>query len=251
MSIKKWIQQFVRFRGYDVRWTPNALARHPEARLEVTVEMVIARRYLEVQGFYFVQVGAFDGVCVDPIGAMMRRLGCRGLMIEPHPVAFARLEQTVAGRSGVELLQAAVSDRDGELPFYSLDPAAPDAPSKAPLISSLDRGMLERELGTARDWSPWIRETRVRCTTLNHLLEERNISRLDLLQIDAEGYDARILRVLDFARWSPVIINFEHALLPQREAEHCWQMLAERGYLLHVSPPDTLAVLASAAATTA
>ena len=247
MKFKAWIQQCLRRVGYDVRWSPAVFARHPQARLEVSVEMAIARRFLAVPDFYFVQVGAFDGVCVDPVGAILRRLGCRGLMIEPEPHAFARLQAQMAGRPGLELVQVAVGDREAELPFYSLDPAAPHAPAKAPLISSLDRAMLERELGSARDWSPWIRETRVRCTTLNRLLAERDVPRLDLLQIDAEGWDARILQALDFARWSPAIVNFEHALLPRAEAEACWRMLAGRGYLLHISPPDTLAVLAPAA----
>ena len=246
MNARKWIQRWLRRTGYDVRWSPQVYVRYPQARLEVSVEMAIAQRFLAVKDFYFVQVGAFDGVCVDPIGATMKRLACRGLMIEPHPLAFARLQQNAADRPGVELLQAAVGDCEGELPFYSLDPAAPGAPAKAPLISSLDRAMLMRELPADVDWTPWIRETRVRCTTLNRVLTERGSPRVDLLQIDAEGYDARILAALDFDRWAPAIVNFEHALLPRAEAERCWQRLAGRGYRLHISPPDTLAVLPSA-----
>jgi FkbM family methyltransferase len=243
VKIRKAVQRVLRRVGYDVRWTPAALAAHPEARLEPSLAAAIARRYLAVRDFRYVQVGAFDGVCVDPLAGVVDGLEARALLIEPQPEAFARLAQNTAHRRGVELLQAAVSDEEGELPFYSLDPRAPGAPSKAMLISSLDRAMLLRELDPKVDWSPWIRTARVRCATLNTLLAERGIARLDLLQVDAEGYDGRILRALDFSRWKPGIINFEHVLMPAAEAEACWRLLVAQGYRLHVSPPDTLAVL--------
>lgn len=242
MNVRKRLQQLLRKKGYDVRWLPQALVGHPEARLEPSLAAAVAQRYLQVRDFFYVQVGAFDGVCVDPLAGVVDRLQGRGLLIEPQPEAFRRLKANTASRSDVELLQVAVSDGEAELPFYSLDPAAPGAPSKALLISSLDRAMLLRDLDPAVDWAPWIRADIVRCTTLNTILAERRIERLDLLQIDAEGYDGRILRALDFSRWAPAIVNFEHVLMPSAEAEACWRMLVARGYRLHISPPDTLAV---------
>jgi FkbM family methyltransferase len=244
MNLRKRLQRLLRHLGYDVRRTPAVLADHPEARLEPTLAAAIAQRYLAVPDFCYVQVGAFDGICVDPLAGIVDGLDARALLIEPHPEAFARLAQNTAHRRNVELLQAAVSDQEGELPLYSLAADAPGAPSKAMLISSLDRAMLLRELDPAVDWKPWIRTTRVRCTTLNTLLAERRIARLDLLQIDAEGHDGRILSALDFSRWKPGIVNFEHVLLPPTEAEACWRRLVGLGYRLHISPPDTLAVLA-------
>jgi len=240
--MKKRVQSWLRRAGWDIRWIPRALGRQPGARLELSLELVIARHYLEVDDFYFVQVGAFDGQCVDPIARMRAKLHLRGLMIEAAPAAYQQLKNNVSAPE-IELLQVAVSDRETTAPFYTLAPHAPNAPTKAPLISSLSREALLGELGDSFDWSPWIEETIVPCTTLNQILEARSVKRLDLLQIDAEGYDARILRALDFGRWSPHIINFEHALLSPVESEACWQFLIDRGYQLHVSPPDTLAVL--------
>jgi FkbM family methyltransferase len=246
MSLKKGIQKFARRFGCDIRSVPRVLARRPEAQLTVSLEMVLAKRFVEVDDFYFVQIGAFDGICVDPITRMLARLRCRGLMIEPHPGAFAQLTTNMAGRPNLELLQVAVSDTEGQLPFYCVDPAAPGAPTKAPLLSSLSRKKVLEELDPALDWNPWIREIRVLCVTLNSLLAGRNIPRLDLLQIDAEGHDGRILRSLDFTRWKPAIIHYEHARLSPEEMDVCWRELIRLGYRLHVSSPDTLAVHGSA-----
>lgn len=242
MKLKKIAQAVLRRAGYDVRWIPPVLGRRPEAQLRVSLEMVIARQWLEADGFFFIQVGAYDGVCVDPVVRLRQKLHWHGIMIEPCPASFALLAKNMSGQPQIELLQVALSDREGAVPFYTVDPEAPGAPTKAPLISSLSRETLLRELDPAIDWSPWIRETMVPCTTLDSILGQRNVTRLDLLQIDAEGHDARILRALDFERWRPRIINFEHALLAPAEADACWSTLVAQGYLLHVSAPDTIAV---------
>lgn len=242
MRPKKILQACLRRLGYEIRWIPRALARRPDAQLHVSLELAVARRCLDVPRFFFVQVGAFDGICVDPISELRTKFGWSGIMIEPQPVAFARLARNLAGQPQLKLLQLAVSDEEGDLPFFALDPATPNAPAKAPLIASLSREMLRRELDPGVDWAPWIRETRVPCRTLNSILAQEGVTQLDLLQIDAEGHDARILHALDFSRWSPHLIHYEHTRLAPAEAERCWEMLIERGYQLHVSPPDTLAV---------
>ncbi len=43
----------------------------------------------------------------------------------------------------------------------------------------------------------------------------------DLLQIDTEGYDATILRMIDFSRCRPRLIKFEHKSLSAGERAGC------------------------------
>jgi FkbM family methyltransferase len=242
LKLRKLLQSALRRRGYDIRWIPPVVARRPETELRVTLEMTAGWLSARRENLFFVQVGAYDGACVDPIAQLIRQHHWRGLMFEPHPEAFRQLSANAGRLPGVELVPAAVGEANGAATFYCVDAAAPGLPSKAPLISSLDRSMLLYNLGgRPEQWRPWIRETSVPVVTLNHFFAQRKIERVDLLQLDAEGYDGKILRSLDFARFRPAIIHFEHALLPVAEQQALWELLADQGYQLHVWPPDTLA----------
>jgi hypothetical protein len=52
----------------------------------------------------------------------------------------------------------------------------------------------------------------VQCISLNSLLKEHQVTKVDLLQIDTEGYDLEIILNLDFKVIKPKIIHFEHGL---------------------------------------
>ena len=82
---------------------------------------------------------------------------------------------------------------------------------------------------------------RVSCVTLDQLLDAQGIVELDLLQIDAEGYDYEILKTLDLSRVRPRFINYERVLLHDDEPG-CRAMLADAGYELYDWGQDTFCV---------
>ena len=81
----------------------------------------------------------------------------------------------------------------------------------------------------------------VHCWTFHQLLERHRLDHVDLLQIDAEGYDYEILRTIDFSRLRPRFINYERVLLHEDEPA-CRAMLTDAGYVLFDWSVDTLAV---------
>ena len=83
---------------------------------------------------------------------------------------------------------------------------------------------------------------KVACMTLHQLLEKHQLQQLDLLQIDAEGYDYEILKTLDFNVLKPSFINYERVLL-QEDEPACRAMLEALGYLLIDWRQDTLCIL--------
>jgi hypothetical protein len=62
------------------------------------------------------------------------------------------------------------------------------------------------------------------------------------LQIDAEGYDFKILKTLDFNKLKPKFINYERVLL-QEDEQACREMLEAQGYRLFDWGQDTLCIL--------
>jgi hypothetical protein len=68
----------------------------------------------------FMQIGANDGDFSDPVASVIRRHGLTGVMVEPIPIHFERLCSRHAGRAGITLVNAAIAETAGEMPFFYL-----------------------------------------------------------------------------------------------------------------------------------
>jgi hypothetical protein len=75
------------------------------------------------------------------------------------------------------------------------------------------------------------------------LLEEHGLNRLDLVQVDAQGYDYEIVRTIDFETVRPSIIRFEHAHLTDDQCNGCVELLASHGYRFIAERRDIIALL--------
>ena len=74
---------------------------------------------------FFVEIGANDGEQHDHLRPLILDADWRGLMVEPVPYVFERLRRQLRRRPRVTLENAAIADRDGELPFLHLVDAGP------------------------------------------------------------------------------------------------------------------------------
>ena len=75
------------------------------------------------------------------------------------------------------------------------------------------------------------------------LIEEQEITHLNLLQIDAEGYDFEVIKMIDFDIIKPSIIKFEHKNLSKRDQEKAHDLLSSNGYAIQCEDCDTFAIL--------
>jgi hypothetical protein len=132
MGVKTAVKSFLRRLGYRIQFVPTIFRDAPEAELDLRLEHLASLQYCRQKEFFFVQVGAFDGSCVDPIHTMVRRYCWKGLLIEPEPRAFAALQATYKGEPNLTLLNAAISDRDGMTTFYRVRKACPVCQARLP-----------------------------------------------------------------------------------------------------------------------
>ena len=61
-------------------------------------------------------------------------------------------------------------------------------------------------------------------------MQREYVKKVDLLQIDCEGYDWKILQTIDLGLWKPKIINFESALLSEENKRQSRLFLEKQGY---------------------
>lgn len=194
------------------------------------------------QGAFVLQIGAMDGVAFDPVNATIREMGWRGVLVEPIPDMFDALKANYANAAGLSFVNKAVATYDGVIEMTRIDPRAveEDGLSKEALgISTTmpDRGILVKAGGDLKRILEKHRRTlTVPCCTLDTLLREQTIERVDALVIDTEGADWMILQQFPIARYRPRIIFLEVVHLTPQEMQACFIYLMQAGYSLRVDP---------------
>lgn len=70
----------------------------------------------------------------------------------------------------------------------------------------------------------------IQCDTLANLFQKHHVTKVDLLQIDVEGYDYHVLKQVDFSRLRPLVIRMEWYNQPQDEKQMSRDLLKKWGY---------------------
>jgi FkbM family methyltransferase len=190
----------------NVRVLPSAAQRAP---LALDLDVIAAGLSAGRERVGFVQIGAFDGDANDPLHDPIVRLGWRGVLVEPQPEAFARLQRTYAGIDGLVFLNAAIAAERGIRPFYFIAGSEPGDPWWRGQIASFDREHLMKHIRDDRRLADQVTSRDVETLTLSDVFA-RAPEPVDVLQIDAEGHDAQIVSSLDLTTHQPEVIRFEH-----------------------------------------
>ncbi len=168
--------------------------------------------YLRKNGdLFFIQIGACDGIYVDPIYEFATRNypKVRGIVIEPLYDFFKQLEINYKKYPNIIAVNAAIHNSEKEMTLYRVDPVKLNGlPKWAKVVVSFNKNHLKLT-GSPSDA---IIQEKVHCISFDELLKNYQVTKIDLLQIDTEGYDAEIILNIDFNSIKPKIIRFEHGL---------------------------------------
>jgi FkbM family methyltransferase len=205
-------------------------------------EPLLLRHLRQNPDFFFVEIGANDGIFHDAIHSFVTREKVRGLVVEPLPDVFDELVKNYHACPGIIPVRTAIHRSLKSVTLHRPDPARlAQLGASAKGVGSLDRDWHKR--ADVPD-DCMITET-VPAMTLAELLEKYSVTRLDLLQIDAEGYDAEIIKMLDTLPVRPAIIRFEHGLsdgiMTKAAFMDCVEFLVQRDYYVLMEKNDAIA----------
>jgi FkbM family methyltransferase len=185
---------------------------------------------------FVVQIGANDGIAGDPLVNAFSKTRWSGLLVEPVPHLYEALVARYRDRPGVRVERAAVSTSDGEAPLYRLRSVPGKTPEWFNQLATLNRDVLLKHRSSVPEMESLLIEERVPTVRLETLLLRYGVSRIDLLVIDTEGHDFEILRGLDFARFRPVLLMFEHQHLSANDKAAAYALLETHGYTFKETP---------------
>ena len=103
---------------------------------------------------------------------------------EPHPVTFARLEKAVRDPR-VQAFPLALSDGDGEIPFFEYATAG----GGTHVNSTVPNSSFPRHFGLEQP-----KRITASSTTIDHFCQEHGVDRIDVLKLDIEGAELSALK---------------------------------------------------------
>ena len=197
------------------------------------------------------EVGANDGAQHDHLRSCILSRAWRGVMVEPVPYVFERLRRNYAHLPRVALENGAVGERDGSLPFYHLVDASPAERRRLPDwydgIGSFSVDTVMSHEPDIPDICDRLRSVEVPTLTFDSLCRKHEIEQVDLLVVDTEGYDWEIISRIDFSRWRPQLVIYEHFHFSPAVRVECARYLGDHGYELMEEGFDTFCLKPTAA----
>ena len=221
--LKEWLKSLLFRAGYEVR----KLSRF---------EWLLLRELATGRPFVFVQVGANDGVSFDSLYWFVTTHGATGLVVEPLADMYELLKYNYRSYPRIVPVRAAVHPSRATVTLHRVRPGSWDhLPPWATGIASVDP--LWHRISQIPDEEIVTEE--VPAVHLMTLLADYGITRLSLLQIDTEGFDVEVVKMIDFGVIRPSIIKYE-AVRPgaQDDAE---RLLRLQGYRLERCGNDMVA----------
>ena len=166
------------------------------------------------KGFY-IDIGAQDPI-VDSVSKAFYERGWRGIHVEATPAYAEALRKN---RPDEIVIEAAVSDHNGQMTFYEIPETG---------LSTGDADIAHRHVEKNFE----VQEITVACTTLAEIFALAGDQEIHWLKIDVEGMEAQVLAGWGEAKARPWIVVIESTLPnTQIETHEQWEyLLLERGY---------------------
>jgi FkbM family methyltransferase len=244
---KAGLDSLLHSRGYRLERPPGILLDYPEAELQIDLDFIMGHclvHHFEPGSFrdvFFVEIGAYDGSSNDPVHAYAKRFSWRGLVVEPQSEFFETLRHTYADQPGVIAVNAASESENGWRTLYRIRPGTPGLPVWAAQLASFDRNHLVKHRGRIPNIEDILFAQEVPCMTLDTLLDRYSVKRVDVLQIDTEGFDSEIIKMINFERIQPYVIVYEHKHLSHGQQVEALTVHQTRGYKISMSRSNTVA----------
>ncbi len=202
----------------------------------------LSKEFNKNENFFFIQIGANDGVKFDYLYDFVTANKCKGVVVEPLKTYFQSLSENYLGHPNITPVNIAIHNSKKMADVYYISPEKLDlVPEWAEGIGSLDYNH-HKKFGISSDF---IISEKIECLHLMELINKYEFKQLNLLQIDVEGYDSEIVKMIDFDIIKPNLIKYEHSHVQKNIQKQVVKLLKNNEYHVFKQGGDTIAVLKS------
>ena len=246
--IKKLIIKFLEKKGYVNKWSLTNTKNLIDS-------IYIILFSLQKKNYKIIQVGANDGFMSDPIYSFNKDYynSISYIGFEPQNIPLEKLKNTYKGYKNFHFVKGCVGE-EGRKKFFYLNKKYEKLciernwkfnDTLSSLVEeNLAKRLVEKKLNP-RDYIDNYEADVLPLKThieKNNLLE--NFKETDLLQIDAEGYDDKVIYNSSIEYFTPKFINFEYKNLSKSNLKELIKFLKNHSYeCIFWKKNDCLAVL--------
>ena len=223
---------FLRYFGLQRCYIPKFLIKNSHCLYDKVVADLIVSKFFNFEDFTFLQVDGYDGLSNDIIKPLMNRISMRGVIAEPQSNVYDSLKESYNNYENISVIDSGVSDSDCVREFYQTN-------GYSSQVCSLNKEHLLKHKIPIRD----IISTKVKFLTIKSIIDIHKLGDLNLLQVDAEGHDFRIIKSIDFDVLKPQIIRFESDHMSNVELNEILGILAFYNYKFYTESRDITAIL--------
>ena len=170
----------------------------------LTIDKLLKTLFEEKKINYLIQIGANDGERFDVLNYYIKKYQTKSLLVEPIKENFEKLKKNYKNCSFVSFDNCAISVNNEITHLYKVSSKyIKNYNNHIPGITSFDKEHLLKHGVKSRH----IISENVTSINMKNLISKHNLKSFDLLFVDAEGYDGKI--VIDFLTStliSPIII---------------------------------------------
>ena len=212
-----------------------------KVRTHYTLKKILSKTYKEKKEFSFIQIGANDGVSFDDLFDFVSARNSKGIVVEPIKSYYNELKQNYENLPNVIPVNRAVSYKAEMLKIYKIDPEKSHKyPDWAKGIASFDKDHHKKTNINEED----IITEEVEAEHLMDIINKNfpgKLSDIDYFQIDTEGFDYDVIKMIDFKKIHPSIIKFENVNISNTKIMELNSLFKKENYIVFKEGNDTIA----------
>jgi FkbM family methyltransferase len=223
------ISLLTRFRNFFEKLIPRLNCRE-----------ILEKNFKKNELFSFIQIGANDGKSFDYLFEIVSTRKSNGIVVEPIVDYFNELVENYKYYPQIIKINKAVHPSKTESTIYKINNLATyKYPDWVKGIASFDPSHFKNLKISSND----IIEEQVECDHLMNIIKANYFSNhIDFIQIDTEGFDAEVIKMLDFSYLRPKILKFENVSLSKNDMIDVKKIIYRNNYYLFNEGNDSIAV---------
>ena len=181
--LTRFIKKIISFSGYELRGI-KPLVSHNDYN---SIHKFLVSEILKCKEPIIFDVGANDGESIERFEKIFSRF--KIYSFEPDENAFKRLKKNYHNKEYIEIYDFGISNRDGNQKFYSY---AHDKISSLMQLDEKSKLYKSRKIAK-KSGDDFEKLKNVKIVKLDSFVKDKNISRINILKIDVQGYEPEVI----------------------------------------------------------